>query len=55
MIGLAAGAALVELVDHRPLLAVLGAVWLVSAVPLSQRPASASRTDSRSPSDANPA
>lgn len=55
VLGLAAGAALVELVGHRPLLAVLGVLWLVSAVPLSQRPASASRTVSRSPSDANPA
>lgn len=55
VLGLAAGAALVELVDQRPLLAVLGAVWLTVALPLLQRPASASRTDSRSPSDANPA
>lgn len=55
VLGLAAGAALVELVDQRPLSAVLGGVWLTIALPLLQRPASASRTDSRSPSDANPA
>ncbi|TCR22359.1 MFS transporter [Streptomyces sp. BK205] len=54
-LGLAAGAALVELVDQRPLSAVLGAVWLATAVPLFQRPASAERIASRSPSDANPA
>ncbi|MFI9174763.1 MFS transporter [Streptomyces lincolnensis] len=55
VLGLAAGAVLVELVDQRPLLAVLGGVWLTVALPLLQRAASASRTDSRSPSDANPA
>ncbi|WLW55989.1 MFS transporter [Streptomyces sp. YU58] len=55
VLGLAAGAALVELVDQRPLLAVLGGIWLTTALPLLQKPASASRTDSRSPSDANPA
>jgi MFS family permease len=55
VLGLAAGAALVELVDQRPLSAVLGVVWLASALPLFQRPASASRIASRSPSDANPA
>ncbi|MFF3966971.1 MFS transporter [Streptomyces griseorubiginosus] len=54
-LGLAAGAALVELVGQRPLSAVLGAVWLATAVPLFQRPASAERIASRSPSDANPA
>ncbi|MFF7049305.1 MFS transporter [Streptomyces griseorubiginosus] len=54
-LGLAAGAALVELVDQRPLSAVLGVVWLATAVPLLQRPASAERIASRSPSDANPA
>jgi len=54
-LGLAAGAALVELVDQRPLSAVLGVVWLATAVPLFQRPASAERIASRSPSDANPA
>ncbi|MFD5591434.1 MFS transporter [Streptomyces griseorubiginosus] len=54
-LGLAAGAALVELVDQRPLSAVLGLVWLATAVPLFQRPASAERIASRSPSDANPA
>ncbi|NEB01402.1 MFS transporter [Streptomyces sp. SID13726] len=55
VLGLAAGAALVELVDQRPLLIVLGVVWLATAVPLCQRPASAERIASRSPSDANPA
>ncbi|MFF7951971.1 MFS transporter [Streptomyces griseorubiginosus] len=54
-LGLAAGATLVELVDQRPLSAVLGVVWLATAVPLLQRPASAERIASRSPSDANPA
>ncbi|WP_328975740.1 MFS transporter [Streptomyces canus] len=55
VLGLAAGAALVELVDQRPLSALLGVAWLATAVPLFQRPASASRIASRSPSDANPA
>ncbi|MFC8430017.1 MFS transporter [Streptomyces sp. NPDC057253] len=54
-LGLAAGAALVELVDQRPLSVALGVVWLATAVPLLQRPASAERIASRSPSDANPA
>lgn len=54
-IGLAAGAALVELLDVRLVLPVLGLVWLVTAVPLLQSAASASRTATRSPSDANPA
>ncbi len=53
--GLAAGAVLVELLDQRPLSAVLGLVWLLTALPLSQKAASASRTASRSASDANPA
>lgn len=55
VLGLAAGAVLVELVDQKPLLVVLGGLWLLTAVPLAQRPASAARTSSRSPSDANPA
>ncbi|MFF7647668.1 MFS transporter [Streptomyces canus] len=55
VLGLAAGAALVELVAQRPLSAVLVVVWLAAAVPLLQRPASAERIASRSPSDANPA
>ncbi|MCX5260012.1 MFS transporter [Streptomyces canus] len=55
VLGLAAGAALVELVDQRPLSALLGVAWLATAVPLFQRPASDSRIASRSPSDANPA
>ncbi|MDH6519931.1 MFS family permease [Streptomyces sp. SAI-135] len=55
VLGLAVGAALVEPVDQRPLSAVLGVVWLAASLPLFQRPASASRIASRSPSDANPA
>ncbi|MDT9696030.1 MFS transporter [Streptomyces sp. P17] len=55
VIGLAAGAALVEPVDHRVLLAVIGLAPLATAAPLLQPPPSADRTDSRSPSDANPA
>ncbi|MDX2541122.1 MFS transporter [Streptomyces sp. WI04-05B] len=54
-IGLAVGAALVELVDHRVLLPLYALALLLTAVPLFQRRASASRTASRSPSDANPA
>lgn len=53
VIGLAVGAALVELVDHRLLLVLLGGALLATAGSLAQR--SASRTDARSPSDANPA
>ncbi|MET7734418.1 MFS transporter [Streptomyces sp. NPDC005402] len=55
VLGLAAGAALVELVDQRPLSAVLGVAWLAVALPLFQRAASPSRIADRSPSDANPA
>ncbi|MCL8010812.1 MFS transporter [Streptomyces sp. AS02] len=55
VIGLAMGAALVELVDVRLLLATLGAVWLVTALPLLHSPASPSRTAAKSASDANPA
>ncbi|MFI2422557.1 MFS transporter [Streptomyces sp. NPDC018955] len=55
VLGLAAGAALVELVDHRLLLAVLGGVLAVTSAMLFHRPASAERTASRSPSDASPA
>ncbi|MFE5916234.1 MFS transporter [Streptomyces sp. NPDC056468] len=55
VVGLAVGAALVELLDVRLLLAMLGPAWLLTALPLLQRAASASRTASRSPSDANPA
>ncbi|MFF4395550.1 MFS transporter [Streptomyces sp. NPDC001480] len=53
VIGLAVGAALVELVDHRLLLVLLGGALLATAGSLAQR--SASRTAARSPSDANPA
>ncbi|MEU1475096.1 MFS transporter [Streptomyces sp. NPDC005760] len=55
VLGLAAGAALVELVDQRPLSAVLGVAWLATALPLCQRTASPSRIADRSPSDARPA
>jgi MFS family permease len=51
-VGLAVGAALVELADHRLLLAVLGASLLAASAQSALRP---SRTASRSPSDANPA
>lgn len=54
-LGLAVGAALVGSVDQRPLSAVLGVVWLATAIPLLQRAASPSRIAERSPSDANPA
>ncbi|WP_405874172.1 MFS transporter [Streptomyces sp. NBC_00005] len=55
VLGLAAGAVLVELVDYRLLLLVMGVGLLGTAVSLLQSPARAERTDSRSPSDANPA
>ncbi|KMS71959.1 membrane protein [Streptomyces viridochromogenes] len=55
VIGLAAGAALVELLDVRLVLVVLGLVWLATALPLLQSAARHSRTDTKSPSDANPA
>ncbi|MFF5157207.1 hypothetical protein ACFY3N_13275 [Streptomyces sp. NPDC000348] len=54
--GSAADAALVGLVGHRLLPAVPGcALGAVTAAALSQSPASAERTASRSPSDASPA
>ncbi|MFH9007089.1 MFS transporter [Streptomyces afghaniensis] len=53
--GLAAGAALVELVSHRLVLVALGVALLVTAAPLFQRSARTERTVSRSSSDANPA
>ncbi|MFJ6686160.1 MFS transporter [Streptomyces werraensis] len=54
--GLAAGAALVEVLDHRAQLAGLGMVLAVTAaVLLGQRAASADRTAARSASDASPA
>ncbi|QOV47517.1 MFS transporter [Streptomyces chromofuscus] len=52
VLGLAVGAALVELLPHQPLLLLLGLALL--ATPLQLR-ASAARTAARSPSDANPA
>ncbi|WP_437006562.1 MFS transporter [Streptomyces sp. enrichment culture] len=54
--GLAAGAALVEVLDHRAQLAGLGMVLAVTAAALlGQRAASADRTAARSASDASPA
>ncbi|MFJ9561929.1 MFS transporter [Streptomyces fuscichromogenes] len=53
VLGLAVGAALVELVDHRLLLPLFGGGLLATAASLAQR--NASRTAARSPSDANPA
>ncbi|MEW2619789.1 MFS transporter [Streptomyces sp. NPDC048106] len=55
VIGLAAGAGLVELAGPGVLLLCYGLAMLATAVPLLQRAASASRTAARSPSDANPA
>ncbi|MEU0912030.1 MFS transporter [Streptomyces althioticus] len=56
VIGLAAGAAMVEPVGHRAQLSVLGVVLgVTAAVLLAQRPASADRTAARSASDASPA
>ncbi|WP_330291901.1 MFS transporter [Streptomyces sp. NBC_00576] len=54
-IGLAVGAVLVELVGHRVLLVGCALALLLTSVRLFQRRASASRTASRSASDANPA
>ncbi|NEA66082.1 MFS transporter [Streptomyces sp. SID12488] len=54
-IGLAVGAALIEPVGHQVLLVGCALALLLTALPLSQRRASASRTESRSASDANPA
>lgn len=53
--GLAAGAGLVEVVDLRALLVLLGAGLLATAAALRHDPADADRTPARSPSDANPA
>ncbi|WP_406352850.1 MFS transporter [Streptomyces hirsutus] len=55
VVGLAAGAALVELLDHRLLLVALGCALAAVAVTLFQSAVSAERTASRSPSDASPA
>ncbi|MGV9872794.1 MFS transporter [Streptomyces cellulosae] len=56
VIGLAAGAGLVELIGHRTQLTGLGAaLGVTAAVLLGQRPASADRTEARSASDASPA
>ncbi|MGW1951660.1 MFS transporter [Streptomyces sp. NPDC001920] len=55
VIGLAVGAALVELLDVRGVLIVFGLLLPVAALPPLQKAARASRTATRSPSDANPA
>ena len=64
VIGLGAGAALVELADFRLLLILIGLALLATGASLAllgtgasppQSPASASRTSTKSPSDANPA
>ncbi len=56
VIGLAAGAVLVELLGHRAQSVALGVVLgVTAAVLLGQRPASADRTAARSASDASPA
>ncbi|MFH7335581.1 MFS transporter [Streptomyces sp. KHY 26] len=55
VIGLAAGAGLVELAGPGLLLPCYGLALLATAAPLVQRAASASRTAARSSSDANPA
>ncbi|MFD1659784.1 MFS transporter [Streptomyces caeni] len=53
-IGLAVGAAVVEAIGHRVVLVVVGLLLPVAVTPLLHRPTRASRTASRSPSDANP-
>jgi MFS family permease len=55
VVGLAAGAALVELVSHRLVLVVLGVALPATAAPLLQSPARTERTISRPSSDADPA
>ncbi|MGW4565066.1 MFS transporter [Streptomyces sp. NPDC004561] len=55
VLGLAAGAGLVELAGPGLLLPCYGLALLATAAPLVQRAASAERTAARSPSDANPA
>ncbi|WP_030347000.1 MFS transporter [Streptomyces sp. NRRL S-1022] len=54
-LGLGAGAGLVELAGPAVLLPLYGVALLLTALPLLQRAASASRTEARSSSDANPA
>ncbi|MBB5931221.1 MFS transporter [Streptomyces echinatus] len=55
IVGLGAGAGLVELASPALLLPLYGCGLLVTAAALAQRADSASRTATRSPSDANPA
>ncbi|MFF7312564.1 MFS transporter [Streptomyces sp. NPDC008137] len=55
VIGLAAGAALVELTGHRLVLVALGIALLATAAPLLQRPARTEPGASRSRSDTDPA
>ncbi len=54
VLGLAAGAALVEGMDHRPLLILTGLVPVLTAVPLLRTPARADRSGALSPTDAGP-
>ncbi|MEU1272270.1 MFS transporter [Streptomyces sp. NPDC005799] len=54
VLGLALGAALVELADYRLVSAALGAALLLTAAPLLQRPTRPDRTAAEPPSDANP-
>ncbi|MET9905710.1 MFS transporter [Streptomyces sp. NPDC006476] len=54
VLGLALGAALVELADYRLVSAALGAALLLTAAPLLQHPTSTDRTIAESQSDANP-
>ena len=55
VIGLATGAALVELTGHRLVLVALGGALLVTAAPLFRRPTVTERTAPRSRQDAGPA
>lgn len=54
VLGLAAGAALVELVDHRLLLAALGCALAATATALLHGPANTGRTTSGPPPDSTP-
>ncbi|MDG9715128.1 MFS transporter [Streptomyces sp. DH24] len=55
VLGLAAGAVLVEVADHRLLLTALGAALLLTAAALRHTPAGTSPAPAGSPSDTNPA
>ncbi|MGW3036783.1 MFS transporter [Streptomyces sp. NPDC001178] len=54
VLGLAAGAALVELTDYRPLLLTLGTALLTTATRLPHSPTSTTPTTSTPPPDTNP-